>query len=113
MKRARQPVSNDLQRLWRLLDSNVSLDRAYAEIHRHWFSGRAAASTVEALVFSLRAGVAALSELNTLRRLSELSDAQLREVATRLQKFKPDIASTWAREDVEVLVAVRSAVYGQ
>ena len=49
----------------------------------------APASTVEALMLSLRErGVAALAEDNTLRRLSELSPRQVREVTDRLQKLR-------------------------
>jgi hypothetical protein len=113
MKCKRQPISPELQRLQRLLDPGVSLERAYTEIHAAWFNGRAAASTVEALVISLRAGVSALSQSGTLRRLAELSDAQLREVAVRLQKLNPEIAPPWTTEDVEVLIAVRSGVHGR
>jgi hypothetical protein len=68
----------------------------------------AAASTVEALMFSLRSGVQALGQHNNVRRLSELSDEQLREVAVRVQRFSPHIAPPWNAEDVEVLIAVRS-----
>ena len=44
---------------------------------------------------------------NTLRRLAELDERQLLAVMTRLQKFKPEIASAWTPEQVEVLAAVR------
>lgn len=66
----------------------------------------AAPTTVEALMLGLRSrGLQALGELDTLRRLSELNDVQLREVAVRVQKLKPEIARAWATSDVEVLVA--------
>jgi hypothetical protein len=71
----------------------------------------APAATVEALVFSLRDGIAALGRSATLRRLSELSPAQLREVAVRVQKFKPEIAQPWTPQDVEVLIGVRSRLH--
>ncbi len=67
--------------------------------------------TVEALVFSLRDGIAALGRPATLLRLSDLSDAQLREVAVRVQKFKPEIAQPWTPENVEVLIVARSWVH--
>jgi hypothetical protein len=54
--------------------------------------GRAAASTVEALLYSLRAGGAALDCPHARRRLAELSEAQLHEVSARLQKIQPNIA---------------------
>ena len=46
---------------------------------------RAAASTVEALMFELRSGTSVLRESGAKRRLSELSEAQVREVGARLQ----------------------------
>jgi hypothetical protein len=95
-----------IARLRRLMDDSVSLDRAWAAIARP--SG-AAASTVEALMFSLRSrGVQALGEPDVLRRLAQLDDAQAREIAIRLQKLKPHIASAWTPEDVQVLLTVWS-----
>jgi hypothetical protein len=90
----------------RLMDDSVSLDRARAAIARP--SG-AAASTVEALMFSLRSrGVQALGEPDVLRRVAQLDDAQARKIAIRLQKLKPHIASAWVPEDVQVLLTVWS-----
>jgi hypothetical protein len=63
----------------------------------------ASASTVEALMFSLRAGTAALSRPDVLRCLGELDDRQLRDVMVRLQK----IASAWTSEQVAVLAEIR------
>jgi hypothetical protein len=98
-----------LARLRRLLDDDVSLDRAWHELHGR--RSGAAASTVEALMLALRSrGVQALGEPDVVHRLAQVNDAQLREVAVRLQKLKPHIASAWAPEDVEVLIAVRSNV---
>jgi hypothetical protein len=68
----------------------------------------AAPTTVEALILGLRSrGVQALGEPDTLRRLAALNESQLREVAVRLQKLKPEIAQAWAPDDVEVLIAAR------
>jgi ribonucleoside-diphosphate reductase alpha chain len=73
----------------RLLDPNVSLERAYHEINQHRRDG-AAQSTIEALMLSLRSrGVEALGEPNTLRRIDDSSSAQLREVLARLIKLRP------------------------
>jgi hypothetical protein len=69
---------------------------------------RAAASTVEALMYSLRFGVQALDKHETLGRLRELSDEQMREVAVRVQRFQSHIAPAWKTEDVEVLILLRS-----
>ena len=62
-------------------------------------------------MFSLRDGVGALSRPDTLRRLSELDDAQLRAVVIRLQKFKAKIAQPWTPEQVEILLAVRTKLH--
>src|SRR5258708_2458611 len=94
-----------------LLDDNSSLERAWAELNQRHRSD-APQATVEALVFSLRDGIAALGRPATLRRLSELSAPQLREVAVRVQKFKPEIAQPWKPEDVEVLIAASIRFHG-
>ena len=112
-RQRRKPADPRLKKLRQLMDDNVSPERADAEIRAGRLRGRAAETTVEALMFSLRDGVAALGKPNTLRRLSELSDAQLRDVAVRLQKFKAHIAKPWSPADVEVLFATRSKVRGQ
>ena len=60
--------------------------------------------TVEAVMYSLRQrGLPALAEPTTQRRLVSLSDDQVREVATRLQKLKPEIARAWSPEGVRDL----------
>jgi hypothetical protein len=87
----------------------VSLDQAWRELNN---PPGAAQSTVEVLMFSLRNGIGALGHPNTLRRLSELSDAQLHQVAVRVQKFKPQIARAWTAQDVQVLLTARSKVHG-
>jgi hypothetical protein len=79
--------------------------RAWAEISRP--SG-APAPTVEALMFSLRRGVQALREPDALCRLSQLDDAQAREIAIRLQNFQPHIAPAWAPNEVKALVVIWS-----
>jgi len=95
-----------LARLRRLMADNVSLDRAGHELNGR--ASGAAASTVEALVFPLRRGVHALREPDVLCRLSQLDDAQTRDIAIRLQKFNPHIASAWTPEDVQVLITMWS-----
>jgi hypothetical protein len=69
---------------------------------------RAPEPTIEALMFSLRRGAGALNDPKTdnQRRLSELSEQQLREVCERLQNFKPNIAPAWPSEDVQKLVHI-------
>lgn len=69
---------------------------------------KAAVSTVDALMFSLRSrGTAALTEPDTQRRLTDLSDDQLIEVGSRLQKLRPEIARAWTAEEVQILFQAR------
>ena len=57
--------------------------------HAQYFNG-APNSTVEALVFELRTdGIAALNDSSCLRRIDDVSTAQLREVFGRLIKLRP------------------------
>ena len=102
--------SAEIVRARRLLDESFSLERAWSEINDA--SGRAASSTVEALVFSLRAGGTALACPHARRRLAELAEAQLHEVSARLQTFQPKIARAWTPIEVELLVAVWSDLHG-
>jgi hypothetical protein len=92
------------KRLRALLDDSVSLERAYAELNRR---DHAAASMVEALMYSLRErGPGALQEPATLQRLHACSTAQLHEVAERVQ----NLARAWMPNDVVALIAAWSAV---
>ena len=72
-----------------LLDRSVSLERAWAELN--WLRRvDVPRATVEALVYELRThGLAALSHPNCLRRLEDVSTAQLHEVLARLIKLRP------------------------
>ena len=97
-------------RVRHLLDDNVSLEGAWSEIHSS--KSRAAASTLEALVYSLRAGGTALDCPHARTRLAELSEAQLHEVSARLQRFKPHIARAWTPIEVEMLVAIWFDLHG-
>ena len=100
--------SAEIVRTRSLLDESFSLERVWSEINEA--SGRAASSTVEGLVFSLRAGGTALAYPHARRRLAELAEAQLHEVSTRLRTFQPKIA--WTPIEVELLVAVWSDLHG-
>ncbi len=93
-----------LARLCELLADNVSLERVWAEVSKP--SGRAAGSTVEALMFALRDGLAALEHPDNQRRLSELNDEQMKEVAARVQKFMPRIGPAWKPADVQALLSL-------
>jgi hypothetical protein len=100
-----------LARLHRLMADNVSLDRAWDELNGR--PSKAAAATVEALVFGLRDGLAALPKNpDRLRRLSELNAEQLRAVCERLQNFQPHIAPAWTPNEVEGFVAIWSKRHG-
>jgi hypothetical protein len=69
-------------------------------------STRAAGSTVEALAHQLRGGIDALREPSALRRLSELDETQMREIADRLARsrwgqFKKGEMVPWTSEEIE------------
>jgi hypothetical protein len=90
-------------RLRRLMDDSISLDRAWHELHGR--RSGATASTVEALVFGLRDGLAALPKNpDRLRPLSELNAEQLKAVCRRVQNFNPEIATLWSSDDVAALI---------
>jgi hypothetical protein len=103
----------DAARLRRLMDDDVSIERAWRVLDGCRARDAVPETTVEALMFALRRGVRVLSEPDTARRLVQLDDAQLREVATRLQKLKPHIASDWTPADVQVLLTIRGEINGQ
>jgi hypothetical protein len=108
------PDDSRIARARRLLADDVSFERAWHEINNR--RDRAAASTVEALMFSLRSGVAALGRTDTQQRLSELDLEQVREVCSRVQNFKQHIAPLWTEADVgllvELLIELRKADRG-
>jgi hypothetical protein len=89
---------------------SMTAERAWSEIQAS--RGRAAASTVEALLYSLRAGGAALACPHARRRLAELAEAQLHEVSARLQTFQPKIARAWTPVEVELLVGIWIDIHG-
>ena len=77
---------------------------AYAKAMR---AHRAAASTVEALMWSLRKRrSAALKEPDTLQRLARFSDDQMIEVGTRLQKLKHE--QPWSDQEIAELFIARN-----
>jgi hypothetical protein len=90
--------------------SNIELDQqitddADQQPRKH----RAAASTVEALMYGLRKRrLAALKEPETMRCLAELSEAQLIEVVERLQRLKPHIARLWSEQEIAQLIIASS-----
>jgi len=66
---------------------------------------------VDALMYSLRRGIEAITEPDNQRRLAELSEDQLLAVCQRLQNFKPDIAPAWRLGELEAIVTIWSTVH--
>jgi hypothetical protein len=88
-----------LRRLRRLLDSSVTLERAHAELTGKPV-GRAASSTVKTLAYQLRGGVVTLRDSSVIRRLSELDQIQLREIAQMLTKRVPP----WSPDQIAIFI---------
>jgi hypothetical protein len=84
------------------LDDDVSIERAWHEINHP--TDRAAASTVEALMFGLRErGAAALAEGPVRQRLVQLDRAQVLQIGDRLQRLQAHIANAWTPAEVRQL----------
>jgi hypothetical protein len=94
-----------LAHLRRLMADDISIDRAWHELKADRTAPKA---TVDALMYSLRRGTEALAVSDNKRRLSELSEEQLRAVCHQLRNFKPEIAPAWTLEEVEALVIIWS-----
>ncbi|HKF13085.1 MAG TPA: hypothetical protein VKB89_30970 [Xanthobacteraceae bacterium] len=90
-----------LERLQRLLAGDISLERVW----HHLRPKGTAASTVEALMYSLRRGLDELSRPDTQRRLPELNKEQLEAVCLRVQTFEPNIAPAWSADGVDLLIS--------
>jgi hypothetical protein len=100
-----------LRELRKLLNTSVSLERAWTELNRG--DGQAPQAMVEALVYGLRDGIDALpTKPERLRRLSELSADQLKGVCARLRNFKPTIARPWTADEVDALVSIWKKSHG-
>ena len=89
-----------LKRLSRLLDDDISLERAWHELNETR-KRPAPQVTVEALMFSLRSGGAALAREDVRERLSRMSETQLHEICARLRKLA--IARAWTPEETTLL----------
>jgi hypothetical protein len=107
-----KPADQRIERLRRLMEPDVTLERAWLETNHPWRAeGRAAESTVFALMQGLRErGTAALEEAAVRQRLAQLSDQQLLEVGDRLQRLKPEIARAWNADEVEALMRTRETL---
>ena len=89
----------DLNPLRRLLDDDISLERAWQELNAR--KRPAPQVTLEALMFSLRSGGAALAREDVRERLAHMSETQLHEICTRLHKLT--IARPWTPEETTLL----------
>ena len=110
-KAAAWPRDHRLKHLRRLLEDEVSLERAWSELNRG--DGRTPEATVEALMYSLRRGVGEIDKPDTRRRLAALDKRQLKQVCRRVQNFKPHIAAPWSREETTTLVSNWRKLHGQ
>jgi hypothetical protein len=108
-KAAAGPQDPRLKWLRRLLEDDVSLERAYHELMRNRPAPKA---TVEALVYSLRRGVTELTRPDAQRRLTELGADQFKTICRRLQNFHPEIATPWSPEEVTALIAKYEELHG-
>ena len=88
-----------------------TVGQANYEIHSEELRGRAAHSTVDALMYSLQRGIEAIPEPDNQQRLAELSEDQLLAVCQRLQNFKPNIAPAWLPEELDALASIWSTVH--
>jgi hypothetical protein len=105
-KAASRPVdARTLRARLLLANDDISYERAYYETLR---DRSAPEATIDALVYSLRRGINELTSPDAKRRLSELSEDQLRAVCERLRNFKPEIAPAWTPEEVEALTVIWS-----
>src|SRR5262249_47388868 len=90
----------DLKRLRRLLDDDISLERTWQELNETR-KRPAPQVTVEALMFSLRSGGAALEQKDVRARLSRVVEPQLHEICARLDKLT--VARAWTSEETALL----------
>ena len=72
---------------------------------------RAAQSTVDAVMYSLRGGIAVLSRADVCGRLAVIAEDQLREMVVLLQK-RDEIAPRWSDDDVKKLLTAWASCHG-
>jgi hypothetical protein len=102
-----------------MLTPDILLERAWAELNNQ--RGHAAASTVEALAYQLRAGASALHEPSAQHRLAQLDESQVREFCKRLTKERwalskngeqPPRVPPWPAAEIEKLVQLWGNLHG-
>lgn len=72
----------------------------------------AAASTIDALMYSLRKGIVALSRDDVQQRLVALDEQQMRDVCAQLLKRNSDVTKSWKPDEIEHLVIAWAACHG-
>ena len=96
-----------------LLDDGVFSDCAMGIIGDRQLRGNPAAkSTIEALMYSLRAGAKALARDDVQRRVAVLDERQMHACAKQLQHRNPNVAKSWSKDEIEQFVAVWAACHG-
>jgi hypothetical protein len=96
-----------------LLAEDVSFDCAVGIIADRQFCGvPAAKSTIDALMYSLRAGVKALARDDVQRRVAMLDEDQLRDICVILQKRNARFARAWTGDEIKYLVMMWAAGHG-
>jgi hypothetical protein len=95
-----------------LLNEDFSLDGAASIVADRFMRGNpAASSTIDALLYSLRKGPAALTRPDVQRRLAAVDEQQLRGVCKQLASRNPAIARSWTAAEVETFVAAWTACH--
>ena len=103
----------EVPRLDILLDDSISLDRAMALIADRFMHGNPAAqSTIDAVMYSLRSGVAALKRQDVRTRLATVDESQLRQMCALLGKRDGRIAPLWPDADIKTLIKAWVACHG-
>jgi hypothetical protein len=89
-----------------LLAEDVSFDCALGIIgDRQLCSMPAAKSTIDVLMYTLRAGVKALARDDVRRRVVVLEEQQVHDCCKELQHRNSNVAKSWTEDEVEKLVA--------
>jgi len=101
------------------LAQDVTLEQAWCALNNR--RGHAAATTIEALAYQLRAGPGALREPSAQARLAQLDERQVREFCKRLMKERwglskngelPPRVPPWKPDEIESLAQLWGNVHG-
>jgi hypothetical protein len=69
-------------------------------------------STIDAVMYSLRSGIAVLTRDDVQHRLAVIAENQLREMVVLLQKRDGTIAPRWEDGEIETLIDTWAACHG-